>query len=93
MYKVSEDTPAAKEPVSAEILRYSERLAERSQKIAEQVHIKLIPVMRQEEPDPPLKATTDTRGWPPLFEELKGNFSKVTEALDRIDYVLSQTEL
>lgn len=93
MHEGKDINPVAREPVSVELTRYSEKLAARAENLAEYVHMRLLPVMNNEPPSPPSEKASDMQDWPPLFNELRANFDVVATALDRIEYALSRTEL
>lgn len=93
MHEGEDITSVSREPLSAELMRYSERLAVRAENLAEYVHMRLLPVMNSEPPSSPSEKASNMRDWPPLFSELRANFNVVAIALDRIEYALSRTEL
>lgn len=53
MHEGKDINPVAREPLSAELVRYSDGLAARAENLAEYVHMRLLPVMNSEPPSPP----------------------------------------
>ena len=84
---------AARQPVSAEIAQFAERLAQQAQQLAERVNGKLHSVMTSECPRPTEVLCKDSTEYPPLFSDLRGNLIAINGALESIEYALSRTEL
>ena len=84
---------SARQPVSAEVAQFAERLANQAQALAERVNGKLHSVMTSECPRPCEIASKDSTEYPPLFSDLRGNLMTINGALESIEYALSRTEL
>lgn len=84
---------AARQPVAAEVASYAERLASRARDLAERVNGKLHSVMTSETPRHCELAAKDGQEYPPLFNDLRGNFQAISGALDSIESALQRTEL
>jgi hypothetical protein len=87
---------AARQPVSAEVAMFAERLAKRAQDLAERVNGKLHSVMTSDTPRPCeviVKDSKDGQEYPPLFNDLRVNFQAISGALDSIEYAMQRTEL
>lgn len=89
----NEASCAARQPVSAEVAMFAERLAKRAQDLAERVNGKLHSVMTSETPRPCEVLGKDGQEYPPLFNDLRGNFQAIAGALDSIEYAMQRTEL
>jgi len=84
---------AAREPVSHEVISYASRLASISDELAERVDSRLSPVARQSCPKPESGQIKETREYPPLFDELRGNLFRIEQALKDISDTIDRTEL
>ena len=82
-----------RQPVSAEVAEYAERLSNRAYQLAERVNGKLHSVMTSEQPRPCELKSNDPVEYPPLFADMRGNLNGISNALDSIEYALSRTEL
>ena len=82
-----------RQPVSAEVSQFAERLANQAQALAERVNGKLHSVMTSECPRPCEVASKDPTEYPPLFSDLRENLMTINGALESIEYALSRTEL
>ena len=89
------DTKAGqpREPVSAEVVCFANRLVNQAQQLAGLVNEKLRPVMTSDRPRPCEETVKDGMEYPPLFADLRGNFQAIAVALDSIEYAMSRTEL
>jgi hypothetical protein len=84
---------APRQPVSAEVAQFAERLANQAQQLAERVNGKLHSVMTSECPRPCEVVNKDSTEYPPLFSDLRGNLIAINGALESIEYAMSRTEL
>jgi hypothetical protein len=82
-----------RQPVSAEVAQFAERLAKQAQELADRVNGKLHSVMTSECPRPCEAVDKDSTEYPPLFSDLRENLIMINGALDSIEYALSRTEL
>lgn len=89
----NEATCTDRQPVSAEVAMFADRLAKRAQDLAERVNGKLHSVMTSETPRPCEVVGKDGHEYPPLFNDLRGNFQAIAGALDSIEYAMQRTEL
>jgi hypothetical protein len=89
----NEASCTARQPVSAEVAQFAERLATRARDLAERTNGKLHSVMTSETPRSCEVLSKDGQEYPPLFADLRGNFVSIASALDSIEYALSRTEL
>lgn len=91
--KAYQPVEVARQPVSADVLRTAENLANRAQRLSDQVGTKLQPVMAQDCPRPCGATATDGKEYPPLFADLRNNFIAIESALDSIEASINRTEL
>jgi len=89
----NEASCTVRQPVSAEVAQFAERLATRARDLAERTNGKLHSVMTSETPRSCEVLSKDGQEYPPLFADLRGNFVAIAGALDSIEYALSRTEL
>jgi len=95
---MEEDTkrdPAIEKPASEEILERMSDLATRSNSVAEQVSVKLAPVISNapEAQEPTKCGMAAMRNYPPLFDSMRNMLMEINTELDKIEYTISQTEL
>ena len=82
-----------REPVSAEVASYVQRLAERALFLADRVNGKLHSVMTSECPRACEEKGKDLVEYPPLFSDIRSNLNGIENALDSIESAMSRTEL
>jgi hypothetical protein len=89
---VNQTACKVKEPISVDVANYATRLADRAQRIAEDMSIKLQPVMVDAMPQEGNKRAPD-ENYPPLFSDLRNSFQGIENALDKIEDALLRTAL
>lgn len=85
--------PPARQPVAAGVLGFAEKLTVRAQMLADQVDMRLRPVMTSDNRAECLNSAEKPEEYPPLFADLRNCFQGIEGALDRIEDALSRTEL
>lgn len=84
---------ATQDAVALLIAKFAGGLADRSEQLAERVHTKLYSVMTSDCPPPVEVAKLSGREYPPLFNDLRGKFQRISDSLDCIEYEMRRTEL
>ena len=83
----------SRKPISEDILRIANNLAERSQGLSDRIIGKLHPIMTDALPITETNIKEPRVQWPPLFDQLRDYLITVDKALDKIEDALSRTEL
>lgn len=88
-----ENMSANKESIAIEVSKYATRLAERAQRLSEEMAGALRPVMTDDKPQVSYGKDMEEQPYPPLFSDLRNSFQNIENALNGIENTLSRTAL
>ena len=83
----------AREPIASEIMKYANRLAERSENLSARLSDRLSPVTSIAPPSVACNGKESVQDYPPLFADLRRSFRNIEAALDAINDTMDRTEL
>jgi uncharacterized protein YoxC len=78
--------------VGDKILEQAAFLADRAQRMAQDVNVTLAPISSMKEEEKDLGASCEET-WPPMYQELRLHFQRIERAIDQMQDALNRAEL